>query len=138
MRQYPPSYWTDAALIQDIAKAIQGEYEAIQYYARLAMLAPNPVIRQTILDIRNDEIRHFNRFSRTYVMLTGRSPEVTPGPMPVTFMQGVQYAYNDETKAAAFYQRIASSTSMPRIQRQFYRASQDEQRHAAYFRSLMR
>ena len=44
--------------LNSISKAINGEYTAIACYELLANQAPNAEIKNRILEIRNDEIRH--------------------------------------------------------------------------------
>ena len=45
---------------------------AISCYAKLANMAPNQVEQKQILEIRNDEIKHFHNFVQIYMNLTGR------------------------------------------------------------------
>jgi rubrerythrin len=65
---------TDAALINVIGKAINGEYSGLPAMKNVAKTAPNEDTRTKILEIRNDEIRHFQVFSKIYTILTGRNP----------------------------------------------------------------
>ncbi|WP_258178023.1 ferritin-like domain-containing protein, partial [Bacillus paranthracis] len=55
-------YRQNDKLIRDIEKAINGEFSAINCYAKLANMAPNTAERNQILEIRNDEIKHFHQF----------------------------------------------------------------------------
>jgi rubrerythrin len=124
----------DATLITDIAKAINGQYSAIACYEQLAKMAPNDVERNQILEIRNDEIHHFNVFSQIYTSLSGRQP--TPQIVeqcPTEYYAGLNFAFKDEQKTVDFYLDIAEKTSDPFIKEQFKRASADEQNHAVWF-----
>ncbi|HWI47190.1 MAG TPA: ferritin-like domain-containing protein, partial [Rummeliibacillus sp.] len=47
------------SVLNDLKKAMDGEHDAICYYEVLANLAPNPKIKKQILEIREDEIRHY-------------------------------------------------------------------------------
>ena len=58
-------YRQNDKLIRDIEKAINGEFSAINCYAKLANMAPNTAERNQILEIRNDEIKHFHQFVRS-------------------------------------------------------------------------
>ena len=58
-------------LIRSLEKAINGEYSAIQCYEKLAKMAPNQKERKQILEIREDEMKHFQVFSQLYINLTG-------------------------------------------------------------------
>ena len=60
-------------LISNIEKAINGEYSAIHCYTKLAELAPSKGVRKQILEIRQDEVKHFQQFVQIYGSLTGTS-----------------------------------------------------------------
>lgn len=135
---YPnPQTPVSPELIRNIERAINGEYQAIQYYRRLARLAPNEEARQTILSIRQDEIRHYNSFSRIYTQLTGRRPRVEQGTLPRTYREGLRVAIQDELEASRFYREISAMSNVPRITNRFFRASQDEFRHSVWLRNLL-
>lgn len=124
----------DAALIDDIAKAINGEFSAIACYEQLAKLAPNEEQRNQILEIRNDEIHHYQIFSHIYTSLTGRQP--TPQivePCPAEYVAGLKAAFKDEQETVDFYLDIAEKANAPYIKEAFKRASADEQNHAVWF-----
>lgn len=72
---YYDSYRQNDKLIRDIEKAINGEFSAISCYAKLANMAPNAAERNQILEIRNDEIKHFHHFVQIYTNLTGQQPK---------------------------------------------------------------
>ena len=52
-----------------------------------------------ILEIRNDEIKHFHNFVQIYTNLTGRQPkpQITED-CPNTYLQGLEFAIQDEQK----------------------------------------
>ncbi|QOR68114.1 ferritin-like domain-containing protein [Cytobacillus suaedae] len=52
----------NAQFIKDIQKAIHGEYSAIACYEKLAQLAPTALEKNQILEIREDEQRHYEEF----------------------------------------------------------------------------
>ena len=121
-------------LVSDIEKAIDGEYSAIVCYAKIAEMAPTDKIRDQILEIRNDEIKHFHTFGQIYVNLTGMQPQpkITE-ECPNTFVKGVEFALQDEQKTVDFYMEIMDETSDPSIKEAFRRAAADEQHHAVWF-----
>lgn len=138
LNNYYYPYYTrapqDESLINNIAKAINGEYSAVQCYEQLAKLAPSAEVRDQILEIRKDEIRHLNTFSQIYQSLTGKQP--TPQiseECPDNFKEGILAAFKDEQKAVDSYLDIADSTQNPYIRRVFKRAAADEQNHAVWF-----
>lgn len=127
----PPS---NMELIADISKALNGEYDAIICYEQLANLAPNTEIKNRIMEIRNDEIRHYQTFAQIYTLITGEqpSPQRTE-KCPDNFMSGVLAAFKDEQETVDFYQNIARKYNAPFIQNAFTHASADEQNHAVWF-----
>ncbi|WP_347548471.1 ferritin-like domain-containing protein [Pseudalkalibacillus hwajinpoensis] len=121
-------------LADDIATAINGEYSAIQCYAKLAQLAPNETERKQILEIRNDEMAHYQAFTYIYTQLTGQqpSPQLIE-ECPTEYVPGLDFSFKDEQKAADFYLDIADQTDDPFIKDKFKRAAADEQNHAVWF-----
>ncbi|WP_274307739.1 ferritin-like domain-containing protein [Solibacillus daqui] len=121
-------------LVLDINNAINGEFNAIRFYEHLAQLAPNEEVRNRILEIRNDEIRHYQGFTYTYTWLTGQqpSPQLTE-PLPYDFKSGILTAFKDEQEAVDFYHRVSRESNMPYISNQFRSNASDEQNHAVWF-----
>lgn len=124
----------DMQLIADIAKAINGEYSAIICYEQLAMLAPTEEDRKQILEIRQDEIRHYQTFSHIYVTLTGKqhTPQMIE-KCKANYIEGLRASFKDEQETTDFYLDIAENTTDPYIKDKFRRASSDEQNHAVWF-----
>ncbi|MCA1053938.1 ferritin-like domain-containing protein [Rossellomorea aquimaris] len=129
----------DPTLRRDIQKAINDQFKAISWYTQLAELAPDQNAKQAILGIRQDEIRHFNAFSQSYLNLTNRYPRlnlVNQKDLPVNYRQGVRESIKDERETVPFYLSIANRLTDPRAKRRFTRAAYDEQRHAEILRNL--
>ncbi|GAA0370551.1 ferritin-like domain-containing protein [Bacillus horti] len=121
-------------ILDDVAKAINGEYSAISCYEQLAKLAPNAEEREQILEIRNDEIKHFHTFSHIYTSLSGRQP--TPHisePCPSEYVAGLNFAIKDEQNTVDFYLEISDKATDPFVKEAFKRAAADEQNHAVWF-----
>ena len=100
MNPYPTYFQlnqVDQQLLNDLTQAIHGEYSAIQCYEQLAKKAANEEEKKQILEIREDEIKHFKTFSRIYTQLTGKKPvpKVTE-PCPRDYCDGLQFALQDE------------------------------------------
>lgn len=135
---YYPDYhfrpYSDPSLINDIAKAINGQYSAIACYERLAQLAPNEDVRKQIHEIRQDEIKHFQVFTLIYTSMTGKQPkpQIVEG-CPSDYRAGLHFAFKDEQETVDFYLDIAEKASNPLIKESFRRASADEQNHAVWF-----
>jgi rubrerythrin len=124
----------DPGFIKDLTDTINGEYTAINCYKRLIDNAPNNEQKERITEIRRDEMRHFEMFSKTYITLTG----VNPNPQmvedcPEKYCDGLEAAFHDEQKAVDFYHRMAEKANDPAIKEQYLRAAGDEQNHAVWF-----
>jgi len=125
-------------MVADIAKAINGEYTAIYCYGILAKQAPSPEIKERILEIRNDEIRHYHTFTQIYFSLTGDqpNPQVTE-QCPNNYKDGVLAAFKDEQNTVDFYHEIARKYNNEIIRNAFTQASADEQNHAVWYLYFM-
>ncbi|MFC7373542.1 ferritin-like domain-containing protein [Fictibacillus iocasae] len=124
----------DAGLAAEIEKALNGEYSAIACYEQLAQLAPTAGERERILEIRSDEIKHYQVFNDIYTQLTGRQhqPQMTEKCATV-YKKGLEASIEDEQKTVDFYMEIADKAQNPYIKQQFERAAADEQNHAVWF-----
>jgi rubrerythrin len=127
------------SFLNDLVKAINGQYSAIICYRRLAKQAPSAEERKQILEIRGDEIKHFRTFSDIYFTLTGRkpAPQITE-ECPKNYRQGLDAAFKDEQETVDFYYNVADQASEPYIKEQFQRAAVDEQNHAVWFLYYLR
>lgn len=122
------------SLAQDILKAINGQYSAIACYTKLAEMAPTEEERKQILEIRKDEISHYQVFTQIFVAITGTqpSPQITEA-CPTNYKDGVQFAFKDEQNTVDFYLDIAEKAQDPFVREKFKRAAADEQNHAVWF-----
>lgn len=121
-------------LAADIEKAINGEYSAIKCYAKLARLAQNEEAKKRILEIRQDEMNHFQTFGQIYADLTGRQPKPKASEeCPEQYIDGLEFALKDEQETVDFYLGIADEATNPSIKEAFRRAAADEQNHAVWF-----
>ena len=141
---YTPYYYDDdffrqgdAQLINDIQKAINGEFSAIACYAELARMAPTEEERNQILEIREDERHHFETFSMIYTNLTGRqpSPQITE-ECANTYTRGLVASFKDEQETVDFYLDLGDKAQDMFIKETFRRAAADEQNHAVWFSFL--
>ncbi|MFJ7850596.1 ferritin-like domain-containing protein [Peribacillus sp. NPDC097206] len=121
-------------LIHKLEQAINGEYSAIQCYEKLAKMAPNETERKQILEIREDEMKHFQVFSQIYINLTGYqpTPKVTE-TCPDSYKAGLEFALMDEQKTVDFYLETADGAADRSVRKAFRRAAADEQNHAVWF-----
>jgi len=132
------SYYIDPRqtnqLINDIEKAINGEYNAIQRYEKIAQLAHTDKEKKQILEIREDEQKHFKQFVRIYMQLTGKKPQPkATKDCPNSYRKGIELALREEQQTVDFYLDIADKSNSPFIKEIFRRAAADEQNHAVWF-----
>lgn len=127
-------YRQSKKLIEELMRAINGEYSAVQCYEKIAQMAPSEEVRNQILEIRQDEVQHLQEFSRIYLNLTGKQPQMQiTEECPPTYREGLEFAFIDEQKTVDFYLEIAKETNDPFIKETFKNASADEQNHAVWF-----
>lgn len=142
MYEYYPSIYdrfpANQGLLNDIAKAINGEYSAIACYERLSKLATDADTKKRILEIREDEIRHYQHFSQIYFRLSGHqpTPQIQEG-CPADYIAGLDFAFKDEQETVDFYHEIADKADDPHTREAFRRAAADEQNHAVWFLYFM-
>lgn len=131
---YYSDYLRQPQLIQDIQKAINAEYSAISCYEKLAKLAPTKAEREQIMEIRNDEQRHYEAFRRMYTQLTGKHPtSKIIEECPNRYRAALEFAIKDEQEAVDFYLDIADKAPDATTKEVFRRAAADEQNHAVWF-----
>ncbi len=121
-------------LVNAVQQAINGEFSAIACYKKLGQMAPTQEERTQIAEIRKDEKRHLETFSRIYTSLTGR--QATPKMIEECqnkYRAGLEAAFKDEQKTVDFYLDIADMTQDRVIKEAFRRAAADEQNHATWF-----
>jgi rubrerythrin len=131
---YDALYRQNNKLIRDVEKAISGEYNAIKCYTKLANLASHEKEKSRILEIRQDEIKHHQKFEQIYTKLTGRKPQPKPSEeCPDVYLEGLEFALQDEQTTVDFYLEVADGSTDPTIKEAFRRAAADEQNHAVWF-----
>jgi rubrerythrin len=131
---YDALYRQNNKLIRELEKAINGEYNAINCYEKLANLAPNEKEKSRILEIRQDESKHYQQFDQIYTRLTGRKPQPKISEeCPEVYLNGLEFALQDEQTTVDFYLEVADGISDQTIKEAFRRAASDEQNHAVWF-----
>lgn len=134
MYPYYYHYRQNEKLINDLTKAINGEYTATQCYARLAQMAPNEEQRGQINEILKDEKKHLQQFTQIYVSLTGRQPQPQMSEECAnSYLEGLEASIKDEQLTTDFYHEVANEAADPAVKDVFRRAAFDEQNHAVWF-----
>ncbi|PPA69473.1 rubrerythrin family protein [Jeotgalibacillus proteolyticus] len=105
----------------------------------MAGLAPVQEESNRILEIQQDERRHFEEFSTIYMNLTGvqPTPQLNEGCHD-TYRDALTFAFKDEQETVDFYLDLADRAQNPHIKQVFKRAAADEQNHAVWFLFLSR
>ncbi|WP_455660880.1 ferritin-like domain-containing protein [Pradoshia sp.] len=121
-------------LIKQMKGAIDGEYSAVKCYEKLAKMAPTDQEKERILEIRNDEIRHFTELVKLYSGIFGRDPKPELiEECPDNYERGLEAALIDEQNTVDKYLKIADHASNTAVKQFFTRAAKDEQQHAVWF-----
>lgn len=134
--QFTPMYTHDG-LLQTLLHAMKGEASAVDFYSRLAELAPNPNDKNDILRIVEDEKEHLQSFVNLFYALTNRHPQYQVERIAFnTFEEGLKVAYEDELKDYETYRNQYLKTKNQAIRDVFFRAFSDEIKHASRFSDL--
>ncbi len=132
-----------------IAGAIQAEEKAAWFYTTMAQLTSEGVARETLQQLAEDETLHARTLTNLYVEVTGHdvieSPSAAPEGEPnffdfpsVSRRAALEFALQNEVKAADLYQSQAGASDDPRRAEIFNQLADTERKHAAYIRSQLR
>ncbi len=128
--QYTPMY-NDDGLLQTLLNAMKGEAAGVDFYIRLAELAPNIEDQDHILKIAEDERTHLQNFVNLYYTLTNRHPQYEVERIAIaSFEEGLKEAFDDELKDYETYRNQYLNSKNQVIRDIFLRAFSDEIKHA--------
>ena len=134
LNPYNDQYHQQNKLISNIEKSINGEFSAVQCYAKLAKMATKESEKRQILEIREDEKKHLQQYSNIYTRLTGNQPQPKINEVcPNIYIEGLEFSLLDAQKTVDFYLEIADDTNNQYIKEIFRRTAADEQNHAVWF-----
>lgn len=128
-----------------IAGAIQAEEKAAWFYTTMANMTSDGVVRETLKGLADDEISHARTLTDLYVEITGHgvteSPSTAPEGEPnffdfpsVSRRAALEFALQNEIKAANLYRSQAIACDDPRQTKIFRTLAETEIEHAAYIR----
>ncbi len=121
-------------VLKALIHAMEGESGAIDFYTRLATMAPNKMAKDVVEHALNDEKKHLEAFVELYKALTGKTPKYkTPRTKFSNFKEGVWVAYNDELEAYETYRDDYLLSNDQMIRDTFFLAMTDEIEHAMRF-----
>ena len=131
-----------------IACAIQAEEKAAWFYTTMAQLTSDGNARDTLRRLADDEKLHARTLTILYVEITGHdvieSPSAAPEGEPnffdfpsVSRRAALEFALQNEVKAADLYQSQACASDDPHRSEIFSQLAETERKHAAYIRSQL-
>lgn len=121
-------------VLDALVKGMEGESEAIDFYTRLAKMAPDKIGREAVEHALADERVHLKLFINLYKQLSGKSPNYNkPKKKFDDFKEGIMIAFNDELEAYESYRDAYLLTQNQMIRDVFFQAMSDEIEHAARF-----
>ncbi|MFD1037046.1 ferritin family protein [Virgibacillus byunsanensis] len=121
-------------VLQALVDGMEGESEAIDFYTRLAKMAPTNMARDAVEHALEDEKIHLQLFIDLYKNLTGKSPNYKKRKKQfANFKEGIMLAYKDELEAYEQYRDDYLLTSDQEIRDTFFLAMSDEIEHATRF-----
>ena len=124
-------------LIQELNQSIVLEATSIDFYNRLAEVAPNEVYKQNILKIVEDEKEHLRLFINLFLQITGNQPVYEISKVVVSsFEEGLITAYERALKDFNTYRNIYLLIDHPMMRDIFLRAFTDEMEHATRLNRL--
>lgn len=123
-----------AQFLEKLEKAIDKEHTAIHCYDKMANNAPSHQEKQRILEIRQDELNHFDQFSYIYESYTGKrhNPKLVE-ECHDDYADMLKVAFENEQEAVDDYLEMSDLPLQSHIRRAFRRAAADEQNHAVWF-----
>jgi len=125
---------SDAQLVIEIQKAVNGAYNAVACYAKLANLAPTKEEKTRILGILADAKNHLKIFTQLYINLSGEQPAFQlTDDCPDTYDAGIDFAFLNKQKTVDFYLSLADQIRDTSAREKVRRAAADEQHHAVWF-----
>lgn len=128
-----------------IAEAIQAEEKASWFYTMMAEMTSDSVAQKTLKELAEDERSHARTLTGLYFEITGHgvleqsstAPEGEPNLFDfpsVSRRAALEFALQNELKAARLYQSQADACADPRQAATFRQLAETELEHAAYMR----
>lgn len=128
-----------------IAVAIEAEKKAAWFYSMMAEMTSEGTTRTTLEKLANDESSHADTLLHLYFEITGHGitepPPAAAEGEPDLFdfpsasrRAALEFALQNEVKAAKLYQSQAEACGDPRQAKIFRQLAETELEHAAYMR----
>jgi rubrerythrin len=125
---------TPQQLKDNLLRSMKDEASAAEFYTRLMNEAPDELHKMFIMDARDDELKHLQRFENLYVYYFGTKPQFDVEYIEYPdYKEGILMALKSELQAATFYRDVQLSTKDPLVRDTFYYPMIDEIEHANQF-----
>ncbi len=127
----------DQQVVKAISDGVKREANAIDFYSRLADVAPNQKHKQHILHAVENKKINMNQFSNLYTTLTGSQPDYQIDKAPLSsYREGLQRAYEEEIKGFEEYRNSSLLTQHPLVRNVFLQVCTGEQENVSRLSSL--
>ncbi|WP_175991644.1 cupin domain-containing protein [Bacillus sp. Marseille-Q1617] len=120
-----------------LLNGIIGKASAVDFYSRLANVAPDKEHRNQLAQIAEDERAQWGRLTNLYISMTGVQPMYEIEQIPFySYQEGLQKGYEAELESYEHYRTGTMITQDPSIYEAFFNACKGEWEHADKLRYL--
>lgn len=124
---------TNDELIVDLITALTKELKCIQMTDYLLSLLPEEEIKQQLLEMKADDMRHLETISTCYTYLTGLIfKEELNKAFSSTLQEGFIVLLKEKQATIHFYQEVARKSKNPSINSVFGSTAVEEQHHTTW------
>lgn len=124
---------TNDELILDLITACNKELKSIHLNDYLLSLLPEEEIKQPLLEMKQDDMRHLESISTCYTYLTGITfKEELNEAFSSTLQEGFIMLLKEKQATIHFYQEIARKSKNPSISSVFRSTALEEQHHTTW------
>ncbi len=118
-------------IVNVLLKGIKGKASTVDFYNRLASVAPNQTHQHDLLKVMEDEQRHWWQLINLYTSLTGSQPAYQIEQVPFhSYQDGLQKGYEAEVAGYDQFRMGCLQTQNPQIYDVLVNACKDEWEHA--------
>ncbi|MFD1205788.1 MULTISPECIES: ferritin-like domain-containing protein [Sporosarcina] len=114
-----------------LKQAIEEEYKAYYFYRSMYEQTQDPLWRDFIQHIYEDEKSHYEMFQQLYYMMTGTFVQNPKKPVPCyNFKECVKQSLIDELEAVEMYKEMLLTIPFQQAYNPLFIAMHDEMEHA--------
>ena len=117
--------------VDKLKQAIESEYKDYHFYKSMYEQTKDPLWRDFIQHVYEDEKSHYEMFQQLYYMLTGTFVQNPKKPIPCyNFKECVKQALVDELEAVELYKEMLLTIPIQQAYNPLFIAMHDEMEHA--------